>query len=47
MEILFIVLFAYLRKVRDTKLRLLANAAASQANLAAGRAKEVLPVVAK
>ncbi|KAL8659293.1 MAG: hypothetical protein Q9226_000508 [Calogaya cf. arnoldii] len=40
MEILFVVLFAYLRRVRDSKLQQLANAAAV-------RAKEVMPVVAK
>ncbi|KAL8969186.1 MAG: hypothetical protein Q9183_002118 [Haloplaca sp. 2 TL-2023] len=47
MEILFIVLFAYVRKVRDNKLRQAADAAASQANTAAARAKDVLPVIAK
>ncbi|KAL8763103.1 MAG: hypothetical protein Q9184_000996 [Pyrenodesmia sp. 2 TL-2023] len=40
MEILFIVLFAYLRKLRDTKLQQAANAATA-------RAREVLPVVVK
>lgn len=38
MEILFIVLFAYLRKIRDSKLQQVAKAAAS-------RAKEVMPIV--
>ncbi|KAL8738613.1 MAG: hypothetical protein Q9181_000609 [Wetmoreana brouardii] len=47
MEILFIVLFTYLRKVRDTKLRQAAEAASRQASVAAGRTKEVLPVVMK
>ncbi|KAL8704683.1 MAG: hypothetical protein Q9201_002177 [Fulgogasparrea decipioides] len=47
MEILFIVLFAYLRKVRDTKLRKAAEAASRQASVAAGRANEALPVVMK
>ncbi|KAL8905879.1 MAG: hypothetical protein Q9207_002356 [Kuettlingeria erythrocarpa] len=40
MEILFIVLFAYLRKLRDTKLQQAANAATA-------RAREVIPVVMK
>ncbi|KAI4283951.1 MAG: hypothetical protein L6R38_001786 [Xanthoria sp. 2 TBL-2021] len=40
MEILFIVLFAYLRRVRDSKLQQMANAAAV-------RAKEVVPLVVK
>lgn len=40
MEILFIVLFSYLRKLRDTKLQQAANAATA-------RAREVLPVVVK
>ncbi|KAL8694976.1 MAG: hypothetical protein Q9218_000448 [Villophora microphyllina] len=47
MEILFIILFAYIRKVRDTRLRQMANAVASRADVAAGRAKEVLPIVVK
>ena len=37
MEILFVVLFAYMRRIRDEKLRKAAEAAAS-------KAKEVLPV---
>ena len=40
MEILFIVLFAYLRRLRSTKLQQAANAAAEKAKL-------VLPVLAK
>lgn len=40
MEILFVVLFAYLRKLRSAKLAQAAEAAAS-------KAKQVLPVVAK
>ncbi|KAI4156198.1 MAG: hypothetical protein LQ341_000044 [Variospora aurantia] len=40
MEILFVVLFAYLRKFRNTRLQQAANAATA-------RAKEVLPLVAK
>ncbi|KAL8812490.1 MAG: hypothetical protein Q9200_000985 [Gallowayella weberi] len=40
MEVLFIVLFAYLRKIRDSKLQQVANAAAS-------RAREVMPIVRK
>lgn len=39
MEILFIVLFAYIRKIRAQKLQNVADAASS-------RAKEVLPVKA-
>ncbi|KAL8681743.1 MAG: hypothetical protein Q9186_002131 [Xanthomendoza sp. 1 TL-2023] len=37
MEVLFVVLFAYIRKVRDSKLQQVANAAAS-------RAKDVMPI---
>lgn len=40
MEILFVVLFAYLRKLRDTKLQ-------QAADRATARTKAVLPVVAK
>lgn len=40
MELLFIVLFAYLRKIRSEKLQ-------KAAELAAVRAKDVLPVIAK
>ena len=47
MEILFIVLFAYVRKVRDSKLRQAADLAASQANTTAARAKDILPVITK
>jgi len=40
MEILFVVLFAYLRKVKSTKLQKAAEAAAA-------RAKQVMPLVTK
>jgi len=40
MEILFIVLFAYLRKLRSTQLQKIADAAAE-------KAKHALPVLAK
>jgi len=40
MEILFVVLFAYLRRVKSTKLQQAAEAAAA-------KAKHVLPIVAK
>lgn len=40
MEILFVVLFAYLRRLRSEKLQQVAEAAAA-------RAKNVLPVVMK
>ncbi|KAL8874215.1 MAG: hypothetical protein Q9174_000407 [Haloplaca sp. 1 TL-2023] len=47
MEIIFIVLFAYVRKVRDNKLRQVADTAASHAIAAAARAKDILPVIEK
>lgn len=47
MEIVFMLLFAYLRKVRDTRLRQMANAVAAQANTAADRAKGVIPMTVK
>lgn len=47
MEILFILLFAYLRKFRDTRLQQMANGVAAQANTAASRAKEVIPMTLK
>lgn len=40
MEILFVVLFGYLRKIKIAKLQ-------KTAELAAARAKDVLPVIAK
>jgi hypothetical protein len=40
MELLFVLLFAYVRRVRDTKLRKVAELAAEQA-------KRVAPVMAK
>ncbi|KAL8643383.1 MAG: hypothetical protein Q9228_000016 [Teloschistes exilis] len=47
MEIVFIFLFAYLRKVRDTRLRQMANAVAAQANAAADRTKGAIPMTVK
>lgn len=49
MEILFIVLFAYLRKIRSEKLQKAAEYAASQAKdvLPVDQVKQALPALAK
>ena len=47
MEILFLVLFAYVRKVRSEKLQRFAEAAASQAQKATAQAKKSMPAIAK
>lgn len=49
MEILFVVLFAYLRKVGSEKLQKAAEAVASRANevLPVDQAKQVLPILSK
>jgi uncharacterized membrane protein len=47
MELLFIILFRYLRKVRSEQLKKVANIAASKADVVAQKAKEVLPIVTK
>ena len=47
MEILFIVLFAYVRRVRSEKIQKFAEAAASQAKQAAAQAKQSMPAIAK
>jgi len=47
MEILFVVLFAYVRRLRSAQLQKAANAAAGAANAAAEKAKQVLPVISK
>lgn len=47
MEILFIVLFAYLRRLRHEKLAKAAAIAAQKASVAAGKAKAVAPIVTK
>ena len=47
MELLFIVLFAYLRQVRAKQLQKLADLAASKAAAASEKAKSVLPVTMK
>ena len=49
MEVLFVVLFAYLRKVRSEKLQKAASFAASKASevLPIEQAKQALPTLAK
>ena len=47
MELLFIVLFRYIRKIRSEQLKKVANLAASKADVVAQKAKEVLPVMTK
>lgn len=47
MELLFIILFRYIRKVRSEQLKKVADIAASKAEVVAQKAKEVLPVVTK
>lgn len=47
MELLFIILFRYLRKVRSEQLKKVADIATSKAEVVAQKAKEVLPVVTK
>ena len=47
MELLFVVLFAYLRRVRSEKLQKVAEAAATQAKQAAAHAKQTMPVLNK
>jgi hypothetical protein len=47
MEVLFIVSFAYLRKVRSEKIQRLAEAVASQARQAAAQARQSMPAMAK
>ena len=47
MELLFIVLFAYMRQVRDKQLRKAADLAKSGAGTVADKAKTILPVTMK
>ncbi len=49
MEILFVILFAYLRKIRSEKLQRAADTATSKAKelLPVDKAKEVLPTLLK
>jgi len=47
MELLFVVLFAYLRQMRAKQLRAAADLARSTAEVAAEKAKTVLPVTTK
>ena len=47
MELLFIVLFAYLRQIRAKQLQKVADLAASSAAAASEKAKTVLPVTMK
>lgn len=46
-DLLFMLLFAYLRRVRETKLKRAAELAASKAEAAAVKAKAVLPITTK
>lgn len=46
-ELLFIVLFRYVRKIKSEKLAKAASIAASKADAIALKAKEVLPVITK
>jgi hypothetical protein len=47
MEILFIVIFAYLRRLRQEKLAKAATIAAQKASVAVDKAKAVAPLVTK
>jgi len=47
MELLFVLLFAYVRQVRERQLQKVAKAVASQAEIAGEKAKTVLPVTMK
>ena len=47
MEVLFIILFAYLRRLRSEKLAKAAAIAAEKANAAMDKAKHAAPIVTK
>lgn len=47
MELLFIVLFRYMRKIRAEQLKKVAEIAASKADVVVAKAKDVLPIVTK
>lgn len=47
MELLFVILFAYLRKMKSEKLQKVAEAAAAQAKQVTVQAKQTVPMLTK